>query len=404
MQEKKRLAEDVDEDEANKRTKVDLIVEDTSTLPEQTKTATAVNQDQMEVESSVNVQDEPNLKSAASSSMEVNPDGKIPKRKPYRDDHTERNPNTASIELELFKALAASGIVSADNAMDPNKLSADVVRVTNSFNAKNQCDSRVYEYLLPTYILANAPSDLYPHSLAAKEAGNPDMPNDRDGKTGIKDPEFRKSFRLSETKLQHLKDILKAYEGTFNYHNFTFNIKFDDKNAKRFIKSFECSEPFVREEIEWVTLTVHGQAFMLHQIRKMVGLAIMMLRTKTPLTLVRKTFDRLKLNIPKAPSLGLMLRHPMFGAYNKQNKNRNDRDNLDFTKYKDVIDPFVEQWIHANMIKEEVEGFVFDKWTSFVDNHSSQFQWWLTEDGNIREEESQAMSGMKEVEDEDDDE
>jgi tRNA pseudouridine38-40 synthase len=34
----------------------------------------------------------------------------------------------------------------------------------------------------------------------------------------------------------------------------------------------KCSEPFVRENLEWVTLKVHGQSFMLHQIRKMVGM------------------------------------------------------------------------------------------------------------------------------------
>ena len=31
------------------------------------------------------------------------------------------NPNVPSIELDLHKALAASGAVSQDNAMDPNK-------------------------------------------------------------------------------------------------------------------------------------------------------------------------------------------------------------------------------------------------------------------------------------------
>ena len=33
----------------------------------------------------------------------------------------------------------------------------------------------------------------------------------------------------------------------------------------------QCGEPFVREGIEFVAMTVRGQSFMLHQIRKMIG-------------------------------------------------------------------------------------------------------------------------------------
>jgi len=33
----------------------------------------------------------------------------------------------------------------------------------------------------------------------------------------------------------------------------------------------EIGEPFVWSDLEFVALTVHGQSFMLHQIRKMIG-------------------------------------------------------------------------------------------------------------------------------------
>lgn len=58
---------------------------------------------------------------------------------------------------------------------------------------------------------------------------------------------------------------------------------------------------------EWLSLKVHGQSFMLHQIRKMVGLIIMIVRTDTPLKLIPETFKENRINIPKAPSLGLLL-------------------------------------------------------------------------------------------------
>jgi len=65
---------------------------------------------------------------------------------------------------------------------------------------------------------------------------------------------------------------------------------------------------------EWLSLKVHGQSFMLHQIRKMVSLIIMLVRTDTPLKLIPETFNANKINIPKAPSLGLLLER-VLGAF-----------------------------------------------------------------------------------------
>ena len=42
--------------------------------------------------------------------------------------------------------------------------------------------------------------------------------------------------------------------------------------------SFECGKPFVSEGVEFVVLTIKGQSFMLHQIRKMVAFVIAVVR------------------------------------------------------------------------------------------------------------------------------
>ena len=67
-----------------------------------------------------------------------------------------------------------------------------------------------------------------------------------------------------------INTILAHYLGTKNFHNFTSQKKFKDPSAKRFIHSFTCSEPFIYNGLELVSLKVKGQSFMLHQIRKMV--------------------------------------------------------------------------------------------------------------------------------------
>lgn len=51
-------------------------------------------------------------------------------------------------------------------------------------------------------------------------------------------------------------------EGTKAYHNFTKDKHPDDMDAKRFIISFDCDDPWVDERtgLEWVLLSVLGAA------------------------------------------------------------------------------------------------------------------------------------------------
>ncbi|KAI9332144.1 pseudouridine synthase [Zopfochytrium polystomum] len=397
--------------------------------------------------------EEPESKPAA----EIPPEPKYPKKKcailfgycgtGYQG--LQINANCRSIEAELFKAFETTGAVSSENIVDPYKFDFtrcartdkgvhaagqlvalklrqvpdlkeklnnalpeqirifDIVQVTNGFHAKNQCDSRLYEYLLPTYVLAEAPSHLYPHSARGNLAG--DSALDRQGDTANQEcgteeqdksttpgpmpfsAEQRSAFRISQESLDHLRSCLKQYVGTYNYHNYTVNCPFKEAAAKRFIRSFECSSPFVREEIEWVTLTVHGQAFMLHQIRKMVGMAILLVRTKTPDSVILQSYQATKLTIPKAPALGLLLRWPVFEAYNR--KFGNGRQRVDFKLIENEVQPFVEKWIHSRMIEEESSTHVFFDWLQLVDRNASQFSWFLNADGSICEDRRPVRSG-----------
>lgn len=81
-----------------------------------------------------------------------------------------------------------------------------------------------------------------------------------------------------------------------------------DPSAKRFIMSFTCSEPFVSPQgLEFLTLKVKGQSFMLHQIRKMVGVLIAIIRGHTSVETLEKALGEERLDLPMAPGLGLVL-------------------------------------------------------------------------------------------------
>ena len=105
-----------------------------------------------------------------------------------------------------------------------------------------------------------------------------------------------KTFRLDSIRLELLRSALKEYEGTKSYHNFTTGKHPTDANAKRYILSFTCGEPFVDSgsDSEWVLLSVVGQSFLLNQIRKMIGLASEVAKGHVPLSTMQNALSQQK--------------------------------------------------------------------------------------------------------------
>ena len=69
----------------------------------------------------------------------------------------------------------------------------------------------------------------------------------------------------------------------------------------------------------WVKLVVTGQSFMLHQIRKMVGLAVAVVRGVAPETAIAHALDpRHRFKTPIAPDVGLFLDESIFDSYNQR--------------------------------------------------------------------------------------
>ncbi|KAJ3246932.1 tRNA pseudouridine synthase 1 [Chytriomyces hyalinus] len=294
-----------------------------------------------------------------------------------------------------LKMRAIPNLVEALNAHLPPQIRVyDCLRVTGSFNAKNHCGGRQYEYFMPTYILKKSSHTLYPHSNLPEDSNEAAQPLTEGCELGgsyvvVDSPETHeelRKFRVGQDELAHLREILKTYEGTHNFHNFTVHCKFKDRHAGRYITSVTACEPFVRPDgTEWISLRVNGQSFMLHQIRKMVGFAVMLVRTGTPANLVARVYKDEKINIPKAPALGLLLRKPLFDSYNKTHKEKHaDRPEIDFEPYQHLIGPLVEEWINKDMYKEEIEKHVYKGWLDGIDMRNLDYAWWLTKDGSIR--------------------
>ncbi len=100
-------------------------------------------------------------------------------------------------------------------------------------------------------------------------------------------------FVFGEKEMERLNTILGKYVGTHNFHNFTARIKAEDPSAKRYILSFEACEVIQVEGMQFVRCTVLGQSFMLHQIRKMIGMAIAIMRGCAPESIIDTALRRL---------------------------------------------------------------------------------------------------------------
>ncbi|XP_057368768.1 pseudouridylate synthase 1 homolog isoform X2 [Daphnia carinata] len=152
-----------------------------------------------------------------------------------------------------------------------------VRKVTAGFNSKTACDSRSYAYVMPTF------------AFASKEVA----------------PSHQ--FRLISETVDQVNSLLSFFKGTRNYHNFTSGRPAQDPSCKRYVTQFSCSLPFIVKDMEFVKITIKGQSFMLHQIRKMIGLTVAIMRGYTSKEILEKAFKMERVNIPTAPSLNLLL-------------------------------------------------------------------------------------------------
>lgn len=217
-----------------------------------------------------------------------------------------------------------------------------VKRVTQGFNSKNNCDARTYAYLLPT--VAFSPKDFDAATNAA-------------------------SFRLQPEALQRANHLFALYKGTHNFHNFTSQKAPDDPSARRYITHMCCGEPFMCADAEFAVITVRGQSFMLHQIRKMIGLVIAVVKGYAREEVVERSWGLQKVDVPKAPGLGLVLEKVHFDRYNKRFGGDGLHERLEWEELGDAIQAFKQAFIYPSIVETERQEGSMVSWMNTLPIH-----------------------------------
>lgn len=216
-------------------------------------------------------------------------------------------------------------------------------RVTQSFDAKNYCDARTYSYMMPSFALC-------PISEVTKE-----------------------SYRATEDVIKLFNSTLKGYEGTHVFHNFTSGKKFKDDSSARVIRYISCSEPFYpfnQREIEFVVVRIKGQSFMMHQIRKMIGLAIAVVKGFATEDHIKRSMEEPYMDIPKAPGLGLMLEEVHFDRYNKRYGGDGQHSPIEWNDENDAIEQFKDEKIYPIVVETEMREKSMLQWLNTLSLHS----------------------------------
>ncbi|KAF4396836.1 hypothetical protein F8388_004804 [Cannabis sativa] len=166
------------------------------------------------------------------------------------------------------------------------------------------------------------------------------------------------NFSYAENEKERFNRILNYYVGTHNFHNFTTRTKAVDPAAWRFIISFNADTVVTVEGMEFVKCEVVGQSFMLHQIRKLIGLAVAVMRNCAPESLIEKALQKdVNMTVPTAPEVGLYLDECFFTSYNQKWKDTHEE--LSMKEYEQEALAFKMKHIYAHIaLTEQKEGVV----------------------------------------------
>lgn len=146
----------------------------------------------------------------------------------------------------------------------------------------------------------------------------------------------------------------------------------------------EVSEPRLVHGLEVVQVEIEGQSFMLHQIRKMIGLAVALVRDRIPdaADLLRLFLDSgVPHYVPLAPSFPLLLQWCHFDAYNRRIERIREHSGHELSSLAFHMDPelrsrmeaFRNDVLYPHIAEIEINERRFAAWLARLDAQPVQY-------------------------------
>jgi tRNA pseudouridine38-40 synthase len=310
---------------------------------------------------------------------------------------TDKGVSAVGQVVSLMMVCNPIGIIDRINAALPPAIRVyGYQRTVKGFDARKACDKRRYEYILPVWMFDPKMEGIYrprvkkngengeeageeeEEDLGATEAaaveGNAAVPFEAEPATNT--PYGSDSTFVFDTDcMTRLNAILKQFEGTRNFHNYTVRVAASAPQAKRFIMSFKCDGVFEINGTKWVRTVVIGQSFMLHQIRKMIGMALAEFRGVAPEGSLKYALGTLTpYRTPMAPDLGLFLDECYYDAYNDRWGHQNEP--LSLSDWQEAVDEFKRERLYPALAKRDLEEKVNAVWLHSLINSRYDFSEW----------------------------
>uniref|UniRef100_A0AAF5D438 Pseudouridylate synthase 1 homolog n=2 Tax=Strongyloides stercoralis TaxID=6248 RepID=A0AAF5D438_STRER len=236
---------------------------------------------------------------------------------------------------------------------------------TKNFHCQKDCSSRTYSYTVPSYTFA-----------PVNELTN-------------------EKYRITEDRIKEINEILSIYKGTHNFYNYTSRRDSSDKSCFRYIIDFYTGEPFIykdpihNKDHEFITLYVQGQSFMLHQIRKMIGMIIAVLRGFTFKSEIQRSFETERMDVPRAPGLGLVLEKVHYTNYDKKwGKSHPTLDNWG-EEIEEEVKKLKTTLVYKEILDTECFKFSMMQWLTDLDKHT------FTTDPTIEDVRTEDLTGTQ---------
>ena len=197
-------------------------------------------------------------------------------------------------------------------------------------------------------------------------------------------------FRATPKHVETLKKCWKTYAGTHSFHNFTKRIKPGEARASRSIVSFHVEDPIVFDNgMEWIPTQVLWQSFLLHQIRKMVCMAIDVTRGVAPIESIGKALAKdSDYQVGLAPAQGLFLEMSYYCGYSRRKLQNPELDDLNWDN---ESSPVFQRWkefrngtIMKHVVEEEEKQGNFIKYL-FTQERIYDYRQFYKLDGGRRE-------------------